>query len=252
MHAQSGTGVITDDARGLYAGDVVYDDVNLEQLKSIPATAFHRNVDLLVFDADFHGHIKSHIIAPSTIYGLARNPLIDAGVANDRSLQIPALVKASIGRGRAGMVGEGKALWPSVHIYDSKWHFVCACPFPQRPHTVTNLYMMVFNAAVSNPTVLAHGWEGFFFGESGEHSWYQISRAIGEAMVALGLSSEAEPTTFSTAELIKYFGNEKEGNYSGTNARCHANRGRQLGWRPTHTTKDMLESIRVEVERSSE
>ena len=116
---------------------------------------------------------------------------------------------------------------------------------------VADLYIVLFDSIVAKPEETGHGWEGFYFGENGEHSWYQISRAIGEAMVALGLSSEAEPTTFSTAELIKYFGNEKEGNYSGTNARCHANRGRQLGWRPKHTTNDMLESIGVEVERSS-
>ena len=117
--------------------------------------------------------------------------------------------------------------------------------------TVVELYMVIFDSQKNDPDATGHGWEGYYFGENGEHSWYQISRAIGEAMVALGLSSEAEPTTFSTAELIKYFGSEKEGNYSGTNARCHANRGRQLGWRPKHMTNDMLESIRVEVERSS-
>ena len=66
-------------------------------------------------------------------------------------------------------------------------------------------------------------------------------------MVALGISADPEPTTFSTEELIQYFGSEKEGFYSGSNARCRANRGRALGWNPTHTTQDMLESIRTEV-----
>ena len=97
------------------------------------------------------------------------------------------------------------------------------------------MYITVFDHITNNPDTTAHGWESFYFGESGEHSWYQISRAIGEAMVALGISADPEPTTFSTEELIQYFGSEKEGFYSGSNARCRANRGRALGWNPTHT-----------------
>ena len=101
---------------------------------------------------------------------------------------------------------------------------------------------------MNKPNETGHGWEGFYFGENGEHSWYQISRAIGEAMVALGLTTDPEPTAFTTDELVKYFGSETAGLYSGTNARCRADRGRALGWKAPHTTEDMLKSIRVEVE----
>ena len=113
---------------------------------------------------------------------------------------------------------------------------------------MADLYIILLDSIIGKPGTTGHGWEGFYFGENGEHSWYQISRAIGEAMVALGLATDPEPTTFSTEELIAYFGSEAAGLYSGTNARCKADRGRALGWKPTHTTKDMLESIRGEVE----
>ncbi|OSC98273.1 NAD-P-binding protein [Trametes coccinea BRFM310] len=226
----SGTGELTDDARGMYATDTIYSDLNVEQIKSIPPTAFHRNVDLTIMEADEQGYVRAHIILPSTIYGISEGPLFEAGVSNPHSIQIPLLIKGSLDRKRAGIVGLGKALWPDVHIND-----------------VADLYIVLFDSAVSNPEKTGHGWEGFYFGENGEHSWYQISRAIGEAMVELGLTDDPEPTPFSTDELIKYFGSEAAGNYSGSNSRCRADRGRSIGWKPRYTTDDMLKSIKPEV-----
>ena len=51
-----------------------------------------------------------------------------------------------------------------------------------------------------------HGIRGYYYGENGEHSWYDISKEIGRAFVELGLSKSDEPTTFSDEELAKYFG----------------------------------------------
>ncbi|KAI0737098.1 NAD(P)-binding protein [Daedaleopsis nitida] len=212
----SGTGVLTDDARGEYVTDTIYSDLNVEQIKSIPATALHRNVDLLVFDADTQGFARTHIVAPSTIYGLAQHALVAAGVSNPHSIQVPALIKAAFDRKRAGVVGPGKALWPDVHIDD-----------------VAQLYIVLFDAIISNPDKTGHGWEGFYFGENGEHSWYDISKAIGEAFVELGISApgEAEPTPFTVDELVKYWGSENGGWYNGSNSRCRADRGRSLAGR---------------------
>ncbi|KAI0331860.1 NAD-P-binding protein [Cubamyces sp. BRFM 1775] len=227
----SGTGVLTDDARGMYATETIYSDLNVEQIKSIPPTALHRNVDLTIVEADQEGYVRSHIILPSTIYGIAKGALFDAGVSNPHSIQIPLVIKASLDRKQAGMIGQGKALWPDVHIDD-----------------VADLYIVLFDAIVSHPETTGHGWEGFYFGENGEHSWYQISRAVGEAFVELGISKDPEPTTLTREELIKYFTSEEWGNYAGTNSRCRADRGRSIGWKPTHTTEDMLKSIKPEIE----
>lgn len=62
------------------------------------------------------GYIDSYIIVPSTIWGLAEGPLVDAEIMNPRSIQIPALINASLDRGHAGMVGAGKNIWPNVNI----------------------------------------------------------------------------------------------------------------------------------------
>ena len=66
-----------------------------------------------------------------------------------------------------------------------------------------------------------HGVRGYYFGENGEHSWYDISKEIGRAMVQLGLIDNDEPTAFTTNELVKYFGSEvREDQASGMAAVC--------------------------------
>ncbi|EMD33972.1 hypothetical protein CERSUDRAFT_117492 [Gelatoporia subvermispora B] len=227
----SGTGVLTDDARGMYATDTIYSDMNVEQIESLPPTALHRNVDLEIVSADKQGYLRSYIILPSTIYGLATGPLVEAGVANPHSIQIPYLIKASLQRKRAGIVGAGKAIWPDVHIDD-----------------VADLYIVLFDGITKNPDAIGHGREGYYFGENGEHTWMDIGKAIGRALVELGVSESDEPTAFSREELIKYFTSEAMGNYSGTNSRCRADRSRSIGWKPKYTTADMLASIKPEVE----
>lgn len=69
---------------------------------------------------------------------------------------------------------------------------------------VADLYLVLFDAIRKDPTT-GHGREGFYFGENGEHSLYEVGKAIGEALVALGKSDNPEPTTFSKEEIDKYF-----------------------------------------------
>lgn len=64
----------------------------------------------------FAGYLKSYIILPSTIWGIAKNPLVDAGIVNPYSQQIPKLIRAALARGQAGQVGKGLARWPDVDI----------------------------------------------------------------------------------------------------------------------------------------
>ncbi|GJE96185.1 NAD(P)-binding protein [Phanerochaete sordida] len=230
----SGTGVLThgQETKGMAATDVIYDDSDFEQIANIKPEALHRNVDNAIFEADKDGYCRTYIILPSTIYGIAQNHLVDAGIQNPYSIQIPMVIKASLGRGRAGMVGKGLALWPNVHIED-----------------VSDLYIILYDAIVTKGTEgVDHGIRGYYFGENGEHAWGDISRAVGQAMVALGLATEAEPTAFTDEELEKYFGSVETGNYWGTNSRARANHSRALGWKPKYTTQDMLASIKPEVE----
>ncbi|KAH9834476.1 uncharacterized protein C8Q71DRAFT_143689 [Rhodofomes roseus] len=227
----SGTGVISTPAKGMFASDTIYSDLNVEQIKSIPPEALHREVDLAVVDANEKGYANTYIVLPSTIYGFATHQLVDAGISNPISIQIPSLIRPSLDRKQAGVVGAGKAIWPDVHIDD-----------------VADLYIVLFDSITANPDGVGHGWEGFYFGENGEHTWYDISKEIARTSVELGVGGTDEPTSFTDEELIKYWGSVDSGNYSGTNSRCRADRGRSIGWEPKYTTKDMITSIKPTIE----
>ncbi|KAJ7255790.1 hypothetical protein B0H12DRAFT_1112886 [Mycena haematopus] len=222
----SGTGVIGEDAKGMCASTTVYDDSDADQMESISPTQLHRNVDLAITAADAEGYVKSYIILPSTIYGLAANRLVDLGIQNPHSVQIPMLISAALDRGQAGMVGEGKNLWPNVEI-----------------HELTELYITLYDKIIADADT-GHGRNGFYFGANGEHSLYDVGKAIGEALVTLGRSESPEPTTFTQADLDKYFGGSS---YMGSNSRCRATHSLSIGWKPVKTTKDMLASILPEV-----
>ena len=64
--------------------------------------------------------------------------------------------------------------------------------------------MLLVDRLLQDPDDVPHGREGFYFGENGEHTFYELSRAIGEGLVAIGKSSDAEPSTFSKEEIDKY------------------------------------------------
>ncbi|KAI9461371.1 hypothetical protein HD554DRAFT_2041450 [Boletus coccyginus] len=225
----SGTGVLIDNAKGMYAYDTIWDDANPDQLETLPDTQPHRNVDLLVVAADKQGYARTHIVLPSTIYGVAKGPLVDLGIQHSRSIQIPRLVQASIARKRAGMVGLGLNMWPNVHIDD-----------------IGDLYIVLYNAVLDGRA--GHGRDGLYFGENGEHMVKAISEQIGEALVELGVSDpeQGTPTSFDETDYARP---ENRLLLSlGTNSRCKANRARALGWKPKYTTDDMLKSVRSEVE----
>ncbi|KAI0633479.1 NAD-P-binding protein [Trametes polyzona] len=219
--------VLADNAAGMHPTDTVYNDNDVEQLAKLDPRQPHRDVDLAVIAADAEGYVKTYIVLPSTIYGLATGPLVDAGIMNAQSQQIPALITAGIDRGRAGMVGEGKNIWPNVHIDD-----------------VAHLYEVLWNGVVSGKEI-GHGEEGYYFAENGEHKLFDVAKAIGAALKDLGLADTDEPTTFTKEELDKYF----DGSESlGSNSRCRAERSRAIGWKPEKTTEDMLRSIKPEIQ----
>lgn len=137
---QSGTGVLIDEARGEYgkfyddaqitsliislyhlATEEIYSDLDPDHINSLPPTAYHRNVELMVLNASSEpgSKTKTHIVLPSTIYGIADNLFVAKGVANDISMQMPELIRVGVARGQGGVVGKGLNLWPNIHIKES-------------------------------------------------------------------------------------------------------------------------------------
>ncbi|KAH8091797.1 hypothetical protein BXZ70DRAFT_909660 [Cristinia sonorae] len=243
-------GVLTTPDNGLKVGENVYDDADPKSIASLPPTQVHRDVDLAIVEADEQGkpsvrntrlekilianrlgYLKSYIILPSTIYGLADHALTKAGISNPRSIQVPLLIKASLRRGAPGVVGKGVSIWPSVHIDE-----------------VADLYIRILDGIVNNNPAVGHGADGFYFGISDHHTWYELSKEIGRVMVQKGLTKSDEPTPFSDEELVKYFGSVEGGNYYGSTSRGIPNHSKAIGWDPKKTKKDLFASITPELE----
>lgn len=224
----SGTGVLDDDAAGMYASTKVFDDTKIEEIEALPLTQPHRLVDSQIVEADKEGYAKTYLIFPSTVYGIAKNGFTDKGLQNPYSIQVPYLIRAGLDRGQGGVVGLGKNMWPNVHIDDQ-----------------ADLYIRVFDQSRGDGNA-PHGREGFYFAENGEHVLYDVCKRISEVLFSLGKSKSPEPTTFKREECLKYFGDGPD--WFGSNSRCLASRSRAIGWAPKYTTADLLASIRPEVE----
>ncbi|KAL0954820.1 hypothetical protein HGRIS_003765 [Hohenbuehelia grisea] len=230
----------------MYSCDTIWNDADPGQMATLPPSQLHREIDLAILEADqagfyptilsaitlqltMHdlGYVRTHIVLPSTIYGIAKGRLYDLGISNPQSIQIPGMIYVSLARGQGGMIGDGKNLWPNVEIDD-----------------LGDLYIALFDAVLNNSDT-GHGLDGYYFGENGEHSLYDIGKSIAQALFDLGKGQSPEPTPFTEEDIRKYFGGSK---YLGSNSRCRGNHSRAIGWKPKKTTEDLLASIRPEVE----
>lgn len=75
-------------------------------------------------EIDIAGYVKTYIILPPMVYGIASGPLVDAGIQNPRSRRLPGLVKVCLDRKQGGMVGEGRNYWGNFYIDDSEFYAV--------------------------------------------------------------------------------------------------------------------------------
>lgn len=103
----SGTGVLNDMSKG--PGNPtpkVYDDIkDVLEITSLPMTALHRDVDAAVIAAGKEYDIPTAIVCPPMIHGVGSGP------GKKRSIQIPYLMEAIVGRGKAFTVEEGNNIW---------------------------------------------------------------------------------------------------------------------------------------------
>lgn len=70
---------------------------------------------------------------------------------------------------------------------------------------MANLYINIFDAVSSNHSP-GHGREGYYFGENGEYTLYDLAKEIGYILVKFNKSTFRDPTTFTQDEIVKYFG----------------------------------------------
>ncbi|KLO17100.1 NAD-binding protein [Schizopora paradoxa] len=222
----SGTSVLEDRALGMYTGEKIYTE-SVEDIESLPLTKVHRPVDAVVIEAGAAGYATTYILCPCTIYGIVSNPLVDAGIMNPHSIQIPQVIRLSIERGQGGMIGLGKNIIHDVSIDD-----------------FADLYIVLFDKIHSDPEGTLNGREGYYFGVNGEHYMYDVYKKIAEVLVKRGIGKSSEPTPFAEEDLDRYLGFR----YIGSNCRCKPGRAFAIGWKPKDTTADFLASIEPEID----
>ncbi|KAI1714683.1 NAD dependent epimerase/dehydratase family domain-containing protein [Ditylenchus destructor] len=166
-------------------------------------------IDRLVLEASDKRGVRSAVICPTLIYGHGK-------VAGSESVQLPRLVKQAQKSGVVRHVGSGGNIWSNVHIDD-----------------VVQLYKLALEKTPPGT---------FYFAESGEASYHEMSEAIA---VALKLGP-AQP--WSIEEATKEWGYEMSSYALGSNSRVRGKRAREiLGWQPKRTS--VIDWIKTEMVR---
>ncbi|TDZ27472.1 Uncharacterized protein C8035_v010421 [Colletotrichum spinosum] len=191
--------------------DLVFDDLGgvadiRSHIKRYPARAVDNYI--LKVAAEDKG-INTALVLPPIIYGQGSGP------ANTRSVQVPALARAALQRGRAVQVGKGLNRWGDVHVED-----------------IGRLI-----ATLAQKAVEAKGEEqvwnenGLYLAGVGEKSFGEISKLVAAAAKEKGLipTDDVEELGPQDSDRVLPHGTV----IFGTNARGRARRAEEvLGWKP--------------------
>ncbi|PLR59744.1 epimerase [Pseudomonas sp. QC2] len=195
---------IVGDASGGKSSDVIYVEDNLPEPTVDKAARVA--IDNLILAAAQDG-VNSAVICNTLIYGHS------LGVKRD-SVQLPRLLKQARKSGVVRHVGSGQNIWSNVHIDD-----------------VVALYLLALTKNVPGT---------FYFVESGEASFIDMTTAIAEALT-LG-----KPQDWPLADAEAEWGYEMANYGLGSNSRVRGKHARELlGWVPKRTS--VVEWIRHEM-----
>ena len=195
---------IVGDASGGKSSDVIYFEDNLPEPTVDKADRVA--IDNLVLAASKDG-VNSAVICNTLIYGHS------LGVKRD-SVQLPRLLKQARKSGVVRHVGSGQNIWSNVHIED-----------------VVALYSLALTQNVPGT---------FYFVESGEASFIDMTTAMAEAL-DLG-----QPQDWPLQDAEAEWGYEMANYGLGSNSRVRGKHARELlGWTPKRTS--VVEWIRNEM-----
>jgi len=215
-----GTGVLAEDVRGKKGSDIVYSDLDPDQINGLADERLHRNVDLFIINAaQTNPQLKSVIVFPPVIYGIGTGPF------NRDSTLLSILIRSALKRGKVEVIGPGEATWNNVHIAD-----------------VVDGYIILLDQLLaaygpdtkpdSKPSpYLTTGHEGYYFAENGQNSGRQLSEKIGEVLHKKGVLKSPQVTSFPDDEVESaLFGPLSW--LLGSQSNSKAERLRKLGWKP--------------------
>ncbi|PPR05405.1 hypothetical protein CVT24_008019 [Panaeolus cyanescens] len=224
----NGSPLTLDDAQGLHSDHITYSDLEVEKLNALPATTFHLNVDKPIMEADAEGYVLSYLVTPSTIFGVPKGKVVDLGISNKHSVQVPLFAKLAIARKRGGYIGKGVNVWPAVEVND-----------------LADLYILLLDTVLSDSSKAGHGKEGYYFAECLHYSYLEMANTISEALVELGIGEHREANALSEEEVQKHIGGFWR--LLAGNSYVKAERARLLGWKPRAGKEEFLADIKTEV-----
>ncbi|KAF9562656.1 NAD(P)-binding protein [Agrocybe pediades] len=224
IHA-SGTAIIMDDARGLHGDSIVYSDLDSEKLNALPAEALHRNVDIPLIEADKNGQVKTYLITPGTLFGVPSGPLVELGVQNTNSIQIPYFAKFALAYKQGLYIGKGLNVWCAADVDET-----------------ADLFVLVFNSVLKDPESIGHGVDGYYFAESTTYSAIEVARIIQDTFVELGFGDKKEARPFTLEELEATLGPMWP--LFATNSKGKGDRSRALGWNPKASKEDFVAYVK--------
>lgn len=199
----SGSSIVGDASGGKSSDDIYYED-NLPEPTVDKADRVA--IDNLVLAAAQDG-VNSAVICNTLIYGHS------LGVNRD-SVQLPRLLKQARKSGVVRHVGTGQNIWSNVHIED-----------------VVALYQLALTKNVPGT---------FYFVESGEASFIDMTTAMAEAL------NLDEPQDWPLQDAEAEWGYEMANYGLGSNSRVRGKHARELlGWTPKRTS--VVEWIRNEM-----
>ncbi|MBW0450474.1 NAD-dependent epimerase/dehydratase family protein [bacterium M00.F.Ca.ET.228.01.1.1] len=191
----SGSSIVGDASGGEAAEARIYHEDALPQPTADKAARVA--IDRQVLEAA-QRNIRSAVLCNTLIYG-------HGAVAGSSSVQLPRLVRQAQKSGVVRHVGSGGNTWSNVHIDD-----------------VAELYRLALEKTPAGT---------FYFVESGEASFRDMSAAIARAM-KLGA-----PQDWPLEEAQKEWGYEMASYGLGSNSRVRGERARKLlGWQPKRTS----------------
>ncbi|MDM8193917.1 NAD-dependent epimerase/dehydratase family protein [Pseudomonas koreensis] len=195
---------IVGDASGGKSSDVIYYEDNLPEPTVDKADRVA--IDNLVLAAAQDG-VNSAVVCNTLIYGHS------LGVKRD-SVQLPRLLKQARKSGVVRHVGSGQNIWSNVHIED-----------------VVALYLLALTRNVPGT---------FYFVESGEASFIDMTTAMAEAL------NLGKPQDWPLQDAEAEWGYEMANYGLGSNSRVRGKHARELlGWVPKRTS--VVEWIRREM-----
>ncbi|SPO05467.1 related to NAD dependent epimerase/dehydratase family protein [Cephalotrichum gorgonifer] len=198
----------SDKDEGLYEYEVARE----EELSYV-----QRALDVRVVRAGEELGVRTYLVVPPHVYGRG------TGYFNRASQIIPFMAKNALQAGKVEYILPGTSRYGYVHVED-----------------LATLFEVTIARALEDPGLAARR-RGYFFANTGEYTWFELAEAITRAGHELGALSSAEPAPVELGSPgVKPWGvdDAMTERVFASSAITRAERGYEIGWRPSKTEED--------------